>query len=194
MKFISFWYDKPSSSYYKNAGQQLKSQMESLGYQYLFEELKFDNSSYEHITLHKPTFILNKLKQLNEPVCWIDIDCTILHPIDLTIFDADICLGRRDFEKKAPHVSVVYSNNSEQSIQFLTAWKTRCDKYKDNPLYEGGDHAQLILTYQNYDLTKVNIKQIDALCSTGHNSYINIGISAGGLEAETIKCRKFGNC
>lgn len=194
MKFISFWYDKPNSNYYKTASERLKKQMQKLNYDFAFEELTFNDNSYEHITLHKPTFILNKLQELNDSVCWIDIDCQILHPIDLSIFDADICLGRRDPQKIAPHASVIYANTKNETKEFLNAWKNKCDQYKNDPLYEGGDHSQLILTYQNYDLSKLNIKQIDALCSTGINSYINIGISPGGREAEYIKCRKFGNC
>ena len=194
MKFISFWYDKPGNNYYKNACERLSAQMKIYNYDFLFEELSFDNSSYEHITLHKPTFILDKLEQLNTPVCWIDIDCQIIRRINLDIFDSDICLGRRDPEKKAPHASVIFINNNDQNKQFLLEWKKRCDQQKNDPNYEGGDHCQLILTYQNYDLNTINIKQIDNLCSTQLNSYIHIGISNGGREAENIKFRKFGSC
>jgi len=193
MKFISFWYDKAGSTYYKTAHDRLEKQMKALHYEFSFEKLSFNQSSYEHVTLHKPTFILEKLHKENKPVCWIDIDCQFVLPLDLTIFTGDICLGRRDIERKAPHASVVYANNTKSSIDFLTSWKNRCDSFKNDPTYEGGDHSQLILTYQNYDLSKIDIRQIDSLCSTGIHSYINIGVSPGGFEAESLKFRKFGN-
>ena len=166
--------------------------MDVLKYEYVFDELKFTNDTYDHVTLHKPTFILDKLNQLNEPICWIDIDCLFLHKFDLSLFVDDICLARRDPEKKAPHASVVYVANNQRAKDFVEEWKNRCNIQKNNPAYEGGDHSQLILTYQNYDQTKVKINQIDNLCSTGRNCYINIGVSPGGVEAENIKYRKFG--
>jgi hypothetical protein len=193
MKFISFWYDKVGSSYYKSAHDRLEAQMKLLKYDFSFENLSFTDNSYEHITLHKPTYILEKMYKEKKPVCWIDIDCQFLFPLDLTMFVGDICLGKRDLEGIAPHASVIYANNTQSSIDFLTSWKTRCDVFKNDPTYEGGDHCQLILTYQNYDLSKIDIRQIDSLCSTGNHSYINIGVSPGGVNAENIKSRKFGN-
>jgi hypothetical protein len=193
MKFISFWYDKVASNYYKMAHDRLETQMKSLNYDFEFEHLSFANDSYEHVTLYKPTFILEKIHKEKKPVCWIDIDCQFICPLDLTVFSGDICLGKRDLEGIAPHASVIYANSTKSSIDFLNSWKTRCDVFKNDPTYEGGDHCQLILTYQNYDLSTLNIKQIDFLCSTGMRSYINIGVSPGGLESELIKSRKFGN-
>jgi hypothetical protein len=193
MKFISFWFDKSGSDYYKNCFIRLKEQMDFLKYEYLFEELKPNKDSYEHITLHKPSFILDKLNQLNDSVCWIDIDCYFTKQLDLSLFVDDICLGKRDIEQKAPHSAVIYVSNNKKAKDFILDWQNRCEVQKENLEYEGGDHSQLILTYQNYDLTRVKINQIDNLCSVGINSYINIGISPSGWEAENKKYRKFGN-
>lgn len=187
MKFISFWFDKPGTQYYHDAYLRLKTQMDYFGFSYDFENIKFSKKTYEQICLHKPTFILDRLSKIDDSVCWIDIDCQFVQRFNPDIFTGDMCLGKRDTEELAPHSAIVYCNNTPNTKQFIQLWKNRCDSVKDDITYAGGDHSQLILTFQNNPISDMSINQIDNLCSTYTNALIHIGISDGGKEAENIK-------
>lgn len=204
MKFISFWYDcnPQKSKYYETCYLNLKNQLDFLGYEYSIDNIQIENPNYKNITFHKPFFIEQKIKELNDSVVWIDIDCLFIQRVDeLKNLTCDIGFFMRDkrydtgkwyYEIGTPHAAVMFFNNTEQSLNFLRPWKDMCEKAKLDLTIKETEHAYLIDYYRNEDLTKFNICKFEDYCTSstiGAESYkIYVGISQGGVNYQNGMC------
>ena len=104
--------------------------------------------------LMKPQFILDCIKKLNEPVIWIDIDCTINQlPTELDSIETDIALAIREHDLKTPHSALLFFNNTEKSISFLEEWIELCKLLIQNQDQEMENNYLKIL--QNYFLIEL---------------------------------------
>lgn len=187
MKFISFYYDGTETKYYEKCFHRLASQLQELKLPFNFENINFEKSNYQNITLSKPQFILRKLKELNESVIWIDIDCYFITKFDdFSFLNDKITFFIREHDNKTPHSALIYFPHSEESIQFLERWAEKCKSKMNDPTYNCGDHCQLIETYNEFK-DKINFQNIFGVCSVMQNTPIRIGISQGGVDVERNK-------
>lgn len=97
--------------------------------------------SWELNCSYKPFFILEKLKQFQSPVLWVDIDAVFIQlPTILDIFDQDVSVF---VDESLPwdHPSkvrsgAVYVNYTPRAIKLLTKWIKECSRQLINPKRE----------------------------------------------------------
>lgn len=204
MKFISFWYDcnPAKSNYYENCYKKLTEQLKHFNYEYSIENLNIDNPNYKTINFHKPLFIENKIKELNDSVIWIDIDCQILKPLDeLKNLNCDIGFFMRNkmydygkwyYDLGTPHACFIYFGNTSKTLEYIKPWKDICEKSKLDPSIKETEHAYLIDYYRSNDNSKYNICKFDNYCTSNmeelHNHKIFVGISQSGINYENGNC------
>jgi hypothetical protein len=159
---ISFYCDADpkKSRYYTDNFIRLESELKSISIPYSIDELP-SKKNYMENCLRKPKFILEKLKTLNTPVVWMDIDCHIKnYPYDFVDNNYDMCVVVR--EKRAtgetiPESCFVYFNNTPASIQFIEEWI-----YAAENAVRDLDHLIMIDLYNYYMKFKnIKIKEYD---------------------------------
>lgn len=209
MHFVSYYYDKdPSkSTYYKDCANNLEKQLQSYGYKCSFDYINFDqqglNSTYLKLNMIKPSFILKKMKELNDSIIWIDADCYVVSRLnefeDITNFD--LAYSIREHDGINPHAALLYFNNTENSIKFLNEWESINSIKVNDPTYDCSEHCTLIdLLKENPESTvrkskiELNIKKFNGLARTGDYQNFNlakqlnvkvwIGISPSAWEYE----------
>ena len=187
-KFISFYADIPGADYYTRHAKMLKARFAELDAAYHIQELPSKN----HFVLNcfmKPQFILDCLRKFDEPLIWVDVDCTINKlPKQLDSVNTDIACGCR--EDGTPHSALLYFNNTEKSVLFVEEWLARCEAIKKKVSKRkpnerggtipgtGGDHHHLIVTMRenNHNLTVT--KFTSKMCSVERpDAFVNIGLS-----------------
>lgn len=204
MKFISFWYDcdPQKSRYYEACYLNLKNQLDSLGYEYSIDNVQIDNPNYKTLNFHKPFFIEQKIKELNDGVIWIDIDCSFIKPVDeLKDLTCDVGFFMRNkkydvgqwyYDIGTPHACFMFFNNTEKSLEFIQPWKEICEKAKQDPTVRETEHAYLIDYYRNKDISKYNICKLENYCTSSPNEFethkIYVGISKAGMNYEKGMC------
>jgi len=193
MKFITYYFDMDKDNlYYEQCFHNLKTNLQKLNYELIGENINFKNlklEKYEKINLYKPTYILNKLKELKESMVWIDADTKVnSHIKEFEIDNYDIIFVNR--KDKIPYAGCIYFNNTEESITFLKKWEMICiEKYFID--YNCTEHCLLVDLLKNYDNDKIKINFIDNIASTtynleenNNNSKILFGLSKNGVEFE----------
>lgn len=196
MKFISFYYDSPGSTYYTECSKRLIKQLNYFNLSNQIENIDFKDSNYQNITLSKPNYILKKLKKLKEPVLWIDIDCYFVHRLDdFSFLSGDVGCFVREHDGQTPHAAMIYFNYNDNAIKFLETWRDKCKKYINDSSYSCGDHCQLIETFNEFK-DVIDIQRYYGVCSVGDNgpvikwnTPIKIGISPGGIDVELQKIK-----
>jgi hypothetical protein len=198
MHFVSYYYDKdPSkSNYYENCASELAKQLNSYGYKYSFNYINFDqqglNSSYLKLNMIKPSFILQKMEELNDGIIWIDADCAVLSRIDefeTLNDDFDLAYSIREHDGINPHAALLYFNKTENSIKFLKEWES-INKIKVNdPTYDCSEHCTLIdLLKENPESTvrksstPLRIVKFQNLAKTGDYRLSKFGNSMNGVK------------
>jgi hypothetical protein len=158
---ISFYTDAdPSkSTYYKDNYLRLKQEIDNIGIPYSIDELP-SKKDYMENCLRKPKYILEKIKQLNTPVLWMDIDCYINdYPHDFIDTNYDICVSIREKRSNEiiPESCFVYFNNTQESINFINDWSHAAEN-----AIRDLDHLILIDLYNYYKkYKKIKIKEYD---------------------------------
>ena len=204
MKFIYFWYDCDSkkSNYYETCYLNLKKQLDTLGYEYSIDNLKIDNPNYKTINFHKPSFIEQKIKELNDSVLWIDIDCSFIQRVDeLQNLKCDVGLFMRNkqydigqwyYDIGTPHACFMFFNNTQNSLEFIKPWKDMCEKAKLDPTIKETEHAYLIDYFRNNNNTKYDICKFENYCTSSISEIkthkIFVGISQSGLNYDKGMC------
>jgi hypothetical protein len=215
MNFISYYYDKnPSiSTYYTDCANRLKQQLEIFGYKHSFEYINFDeeglDSSYLKLNMIKPSFILKKIKELNDKVIWIDADCCVYSNIsefENLNNDFDLAYAIREHDGINPHAALLYFNNTEKSINFLKEWEAINNLKVKDETYDCSEHCTLIdLLKENPESTvrkskiDLNIKKFYNLAKTGdyllskylkdNQTKVFIGISPSAWEYERARTK-----
>lgn len=192
MKFINYYYDKdPSkSSFYEDCYLNLKKQLNSFGHELIADNIDFERmglSAYDKLNLYKPTFILEKLDQLQEPVAWIDADTNVYGAItEFQNLDCDIAFATREHDGKTPHAALIYFGNTKKSREFLTRWKELCDDKRLDLDWKCTEHCILVDLFN--ELTdSFKIINFYNLASISRNTKVKIGISPAGWEYERNK-------
>jgi hypothetical protein len=174
MHFISYYYDKnPSeSTYYSTCAANLAKQLSSYGYEYSFDYINFDkeglDSTYLKLNMIKPSFILKKIKELNDSVIWIDADCYLKARLEefenLQDFDIGYCIRHHD--NKTPHAAILYFNNTDNAKQFLRDWQAINEIKEKDDTYHCSEHCTLI-DLLNETKIPLNIKEFRGIAHSG---------------------------
>jgi hypothetical protein len=191
MKFITYYYDKDpkKSNFYEQCFVKLKHNLENFNHVLIGDNIDFSKinlDAYDKLNLYKPTFILEKIKQLKEPVIWIDADTTVF--AEITEFNdspCDIGFAIREHDCKTPHAAFIYFSNTSKSIEFLKKWEELCEDKKYKP-WDCTEHCLLIDLFNNLDNTYC-ICEYQNLASINNNTKVKIGISPAGWEYERNK-------
>ena len=190
-KFISFYCDRDGGKYYSSCAEKIKTRLDELGAIYDIREIP----SKEHYMLNclgKPQFILDMLNELDEPLLWIDIDCTINEiPIEFDEVETDVGCVIREHDLKTPHSALLYFDTSDKSKEFLQSWIDRCEsKIKDaiSGKYTLGDHEQLILSAKENKPNASFTLFPPSMCAVENDvTKVSIGLSYGENECNKIK-------
>lgn len=131
MKIISYYADISGSTYYSDHYKRFLKDATSLGISCHIENLS-SGFSYQENCLRKPETILSILKEIKEPVLWVDID-TKIHKNEFSVFDNIDKNTTFAAVSPAPFwrgikASPLYFNYSTESIRFLEEWIDRCNK------------------------------------------------------------------
>ena len=135
---ISFYCDTDKSGYYKKASERLSKNCGELGIRHYIDEIP-SKGSWIANTKQKPVFILSKLKELQEPVLWLDVDQTIMQPMTvIDTLDCDVAASRYRSDKRYNsgwhvRIGVIYFNHSPAAIRFLEQWIAACNRANENP-------------------------------------------------------------
>lgn len=203
MHFVSYYYDKnpEESTYYTDCKTRLEKQLAYYGYKYSFENIDFDglglDSSYLKLNMIKPSFLLKKIKELNDSVIWIDADCVIkqkLSEFENLDEEYDIAVCIRHHDGITPHAGFIYFNNTKNSIEFLKEWETVNEIKGKDPTYLCSEHCTLIDLYQS---TNIPLRKKELVNYAGSGAYhmaniihqykIWIGISPAAWEYEKTR-------
>lgn len=153
MHFVSYYYDRDEtkSTYYKTCAACLESQLHSYGYKTSFNYINFAeqglNTTYLKLNMIKPKYILQKMKELNDSVVWIDADCDMVSPItefETLPDDFDLAYCVREHDGINPHAAVLYFNKTKNAINFLQEWENINNIKVKDPTYNCSEHCTLI--------------------------------------------------
>lgn len=123
---ISFYTDNGE---YPAYADRLRTQCDALNLNHLIEKLpdtgdRLTNSKF------KPKFISDCISKIKGPILWVDVDNSLLSSPNFILDRMDTM----DFmvqlypegNKFKFHISVMFFNNTEQSLFFLNDWITEC--------------------------------------------------------------------
>ena len=82
---ISFYSDIEGKDYYSRNAKRLMKQLDNLGIEYDIQE-KESLGDYRLNCLSKPEYILNKMRELNRPVIWLDIESRVHQKLKAFLF------------------------------------------------------------------------------------------------------------
>lgn len=190
-KFISFYSNRSGTNYYSTMYERMKSRLDELDATYHIEELE-SKDNYMLNCLMKPQFILDCIKKFDEPLVWVDIDCTVNQlPDEFDSVETDIAFALREHDNQTPHSALLFFNNTEKSIAFLEEWIKKCKDVEEDAAsgnYTGGDHHLLIETTKNNKsnatftlFPPLTILSVEDGKVGWQNSKINIGLSLDRL-------------
>lgn len=167
--FISYYSDIPPSTFYKDCANKLKYRIEELGGKIHIEQLP-NLGSYAFNCLKKPKYILECLQKFNQPLIWIDADSLVKQlPIEMDNIDADVACVEKP--NGCPESALIYFNNTNGSIQFLSSWISGCSV--DKPEL---DHP--VLKELWFGVSNEKRKSLpDSICSVRDDSKIKIILS-----------------
>lgn len=171
-RLISFGSRVPAE--YCEAAQRLAQQCRSFGIDCFIQIIDFEVAERKHIVLHKPSFILQQLREKPQTTLWLDCDTALqaapslpsqgswdvgFLPNTLRSTVPKLLRGfgvRRRFRSRDNPVSgfAVAFRPTERTFHFLEIWKYLCD-WPD--LAPGGDHRRMCWARRMTDLREVNI-------------------------------------
>lgn len=128
---ISFYCDTDDDGYYSKQADKRRKECEHFNIPYCIEEVP-NQGSWIANTKYKSVFILNKLKEHKKRLLWLDVDNSIVKPLD--IFDelkCDVAAARYKKDKdflKGFHVRIgtLFFNYTDPALLFLHKWVHKC--------------------------------------------------------------------
>ena len=155
--FISYY---TGDEYYKKCSESLKTQCDDIGIDILIDSIE-SLGFYWKNTLQKPSYILDKIKDLKRDVIWIDID-TQIYKYDKTFknWNSDILFASFTGDLQGIKASPVGLKYNERSLHFLEMWKESClNKIRNNDV--DLDHDVLKYEVLPCLVGKVSIQLLD---------------------------------
>jgi hypothetical protein len=141
MKVISYG----TKSRYEKCVYRLIDSCETLGVDYTVDLFDDFGGNKVH-RLYKPTYILNKIRELKCPVMWIDIDSLLQAKPKIGEFDFDFgYLLAFKMNSRWFADSCHFHNYTKEQISFLKHWKRLCAEDKVGS--SGKCHPKVIRAY-----------------------------------------------
>lgn len=166
--FVSFYSDNDRTNcYYRHWYEKLSKQLKHHEQSFIFKELP--SNSYTHNCLSKPSFILECLTSLKQPIIWIDIDTDFRSPF--SYFDncsEDVGFVTSESNLYDPYAFLIYCNFTANTIAFLKEWKKKCKQVIDSGEADL-DHDILRYEVLNKYNKPLNVKMI----SEENSEFIN---------------------
>ena len=142
MKIITFYCDVDGRNYYTQCAKNLEKMCEEFDIDIEMTE-KESRGNYRDNCLSKPSFILEKLSQFKEPVCWVDVDTVFKKRPDAfyhcPLDEVDVVFASANAKFGGIKASPIVFNYNETSVYFLKTWIRECarvraveDKYFDH--------------------------------------------------------------
>jgi hypothetical protein len=137
MKFplvISF-YTKDTP--YQLDAHHLMASCDTFGVEYHIEGID-SYGSWELNCAYKPFFIIEKLRQFECPVLWVDVDAVFAQrPKSLKVFEKDFAIySQADLAPEHPskvRSGTIYVNHTQRGIDVLKSWIQECQKLLVDP-------------------------------------------------------------
>ena len=191
-KLISFYSDIEDKTYYSDHAKRLTQECESLDIPYDIQN-KESLGSYQLNCLSKPTFILEKLEEHNEPLVWMDVDSKIHKTLD--VFDTfdetvDLVFSTANGHISGMKASPLYFGNTDASKNFIHAWiSAGMDIIENNKGVF--DHEPLFALIPAMSRS-LNIKALGVeFCTwpgfTNESTYITIGLADAESKKESLR-------
>lgn len=125
MKIITFYCDVDGKDYYSRCSKNLEQMCSTFDIEVDMVE-KESLGSYRDNCLSKPKFILEKLSEYREPVCWIDVD-TVFKKRPDAFFNCpldrvDVVFASANQRFAGIKASPIVFNYNEKSVYFLKSW------------------------------------------------------------------------
>lgn len=169
IKIVSFASRHPTE--YAESAERLRLSADEFGHPNDVEIIDFGHSERKAITLHKPTFILEKLRQDPVPTIWLDVDTTLLAPLvhfPDGEWDVGFCphhkrtlssdirhrIGLKSELRNAVSGFAVAFNPTPLAFHFLEVWKYLCDWPELVPQY---DHYRMSIARKMVGIRQINI-------------------------------------
>ncbi len=146
MKPIVISYFTKDTLYEKEAAGLISS-CEDIGVEYHVEGVK-DLGRWDKNCCFKPTFILQKLQELQRPIFWIDSDAMLFQKLshfdqadcDLSIYEDFSYPENHKFRMRS---GSLFINYTKAAIRLLKCWKKECEKKLKENKEEVWDQAVL---------------------------------------------------
>ena len=117
---ISYYTNDP---YYRSCANNLRLSCEKLNIPIIIDNLE-GLGSYWKNTLLKPSYILNKLKELKKDLIWIDVDTRINeYPDCFKIWECDILAASHTGDLHGIKASPIGIKYNDRSIDLITKWE-----------------------------------------------------------------------
>ena len=128
--FISFY---SGDAYYENCSRVLYNKCKLLGIEIEIERSGGHREDWKN-TLHKPSFIYDKLNLLKRDLIWIDVDTNISEYHDVfKKWDSDILFASHTGDLQGIKASPLCIKYNERSLRFLESLKNTClEKIRTN--------------------------------------------------------------
>lgn len=144
MKIISYY---TRNTLYEKDAARLRTSCEKFEFAADIEGIDPFGKWHEHIC-YKPVFILKKLKELKQPLLWIDADGEVVEKFPLEPFDCDLSIRTfAHFPKDHPcHLltATIFIDYTPESLSLMEAWAEACqEKMRAEPELEVSDQAVL---------------------------------------------------
>ncbi len=132
---------------YEKDAARLRRSCEQFGLPFQIEGIEPFGKWHEHIC-YKPIFILKKLKELKQPLLWIDADGEVVEKLPLQPFDCDLSIRTfTHFPKDHPShllTATIFIDYTPESLSLIEAWAEACQqKMLAEPELEVSDQAVL---------------------------------------------------
>ena len=123
-EIISFYSDIDGTTYYSDCAKRLTPQLTALNVPHDIRE-KPSLGSYQKNCLSKPLFIYSMLTEKKKPLVWLDVDSTVLKPLD--VYDScegntDIALACTTGNMMSAKASPIYFDYNNRIKLFLQKW------------------------------------------------------------------------
>ena len=196
-KIISYYCDIDDSKYYERSYDRLKIKLDEYDYDYDLVKLE-SLGSYKENCRRKPKFILDKLREHNMDVMWLDIDTILRNRMtdaENLPDDIDIVFASSNKDIGGCKASPIIIKNNYKGKRFLEQWCNNIDSSREMN-YECFDHEVLFHAIQ----TAANYSTIAFLNETyctwpgqeNDNTVILMGLSDNESKKESLK--KMGIC
>ena len=125
IEVVSFYSDIDGTTYYSDHAKRLKNQLDQLDISNDIRE-KPSLGSYQHNCHSKPQFIYDMLKEKEQPIIWLDVDSSVLKPLDIfqpMKYNTDIAVACSVPEKfESAKASPIYFGFNDRVMKFLSNW------------------------------------------------------------------------